>query len=77
MERRSGGNGHFPLGLFGWRGTTWRGLTDEEHADFNEEKACRLMAKYPALVKRPVFELDGGGGVGFKEEQKTKILNSG
>ncbi len=35
------------------------------------------MAKYPALVERPVFELDGGGGVGFKEEQKTKILNSG
>jgi len=37
----------------------WKKLDDAERADVDEAKALHLMARSPALIKRPV--LDAGG----------------
>lgn len=62
--------------LLNRRGTTWRGLAADEKDNINEVLARKLMAKYPALIKRPVFELDDAVIVGFKDDQKSLILKS-
>ncbi|NVD45243.1 ArsC family reductase [Qipengyuania atrilutea] len=40
--------------LLNRRGTTYRKLPDDEKADVDREKALRLMAEHPSLIKRPV-----------------------
>ncbi|MEC9346425.1 MAG: ArsC/Spx/MgsR family protein [Pseudomonadota bacterium] len=43
-------------GLLNRRGTTWRGLSDEEKARADAPGGvAALCAAYPALIKRPVF----------------------
>ena len=59
--------------LLNRRGTTWRGLGDDEKADVDEAKAVRLMAEHPALIKRPVIEGPHGVSVGYTDEVK-KLL---
>jgi Spx/MgsR family transcriptional regulator len=52
--------------------TTWRALGDAEKASLNEAKAVALMAKYPALIKRPLIALDNGAVlVGWTAEAKA------
>ncbi len=63
--------------LLNRRGTTWRGLNESEKESIDEARALKLMAIHPALIKRPVFDLDGTVIVGFKEEQKSILSNSG
>lgn len=59
------------------RGTTWRGLADKDRDGVDEARAVALMVEHPALIKRPVFEVDGSklGGkivIGFgAAEQKA------
>lgn len=57
------------------RSTTWRGLSDADKADIDDEKAKRLMAEHPTLIKRPVFEVGGDVHVGFSDTVQ-KALNS-
>jgi arsenate reductase len=59
--------------LLNRRGTTWRGLDDADKDGVTEAKAADLMAAYPALIKRPVFEIGSGVVVGFKDEQKAAL----
>lgn len=59
--------------LLNKRGTTWRGLDDTEKESADETTAAGLMATYPALIKRPVFEADGRVIVGFKDEQQRLL----
>jgi len=41
--------------LLNTRSTTWRGLSDAEKSDMNENKALALMTEHPTLIKRPVI----------------------
>ena len=42
--------------LLNTRGLMWRKLTDDERADVDEARALALMARHPALIKRPVLD---------------------
>ena len=59
--------------LLNKRGTTWRKLSENEKVDLNDEKISLLMLKYPALIKRPVFEIGNKLVIGYKEEQKKAL----
>lgn len=41
--------------------TTWRGLSETER----ERPAAELLARHPALMKRPVIRADGAFHLGF------------
>ena len=46
------------------RGTTWRGLSDEDKA----REAIDLVAAYPMVMKRPLIEEDGRFTVGWPRD---------
>jgi arsenate reductase len=60
--------------LLNTRGLMWRKLTDDERVAVDEQKALKLMAQYPSLIKRPV--LDSGSEIllGFSPESYAKAL---
>ena len=62
--------------LLNKRGTTWRGLGDAVKESTNESTAAALMAAHPALIKRPVFKMNGRVVVGFRDEQR-RLLEDG
>ena len=62
--------------LLNKRGTTWRGLGDAVKESTNESIIAALMAAHPALIKRPVFEMNGRVVVGFRDEQR-RLLEDG
>ena len=72
--------GEVPLDtLLNRRGTTWRGLPDDTRtavADTaNPSAAIALMIDKPAVIKRPVLEVDGRvARVGFSAAQYQEIL---
>ncbi|MET0279848.1 MAG: ArsC family reductase [Steroidobacteraceae bacterium] len=49
-------------------GTTFRRLSDTERAGLDAPRAIGLMLAQPALIKRPVLDIDGRLLVGFKSE---------
>jgi Spx/MgsR family transcriptional regulator len=51
--------------LINRRGTTWRQLPDDQKLDMDNDKALALVLENPALIKRPVFEIDCSVMVGF------------
>ncbi len=56
--------------------TTWRGLGDEEKVTAmgaGGAGAADLLVAYPALIKRPVFEIGDQVIVGFKAAQQTAL----
>ncbi len=56
------------------RSTTWRSLSDKEKASTGAALTELLLA-HPTLVKRPVFERDGGVlAVGFKADALRSAL---
>lgn len=58
--------------------TTWRGLPKSETGNTSEAQALNLMAAHPALIKRPVFDMDGGAVVvGFRDPQKAVLKKAG
>lgn len=59
--------------LLNRRGTTWRGLDEDDKADVDQAKAVRLMAEHPALIKRPVIEGPHGVTVGFTDAIKSRL----
>jgi Spx/MgsR family transcriptional regulator len=46
-------------------GTTFRGLPEADKTGLDEAKAIRLMVAQPAMIKRPVLDVDGALVVGF------------
>ena len=60
--------------LLNTRGLMWRKLSEEERANVDEAKALALMAQYPALIKRPVLEMDGKLLVGFSEASYEELF---
>ena len=54
------------------RSTTWRRLDTAERA----RPVPALLARYPALMKRPVIEWDGNTFLGWGEETRNILLKS-
>ena len=54
--------------LLNTRGLMWKKLSDDERAAVDEQKAIKLMAQYPALIKRPVLDTGKKLLVGFSPE---------
>ncbi len=54
--------------LLNTRGLMWKKLSDDERAAIDEQKALKLMAQYPALIKRPVLDTGSKLLVGFSPE---------
>jgi arsenate reductase len=50
-------------------GTTFRALPEADREGLDAGKAVRLMLAQPAMIKRPVLDLDGRLLVGFKPDQ--------
>jgi arsenate reductase len=61
--------------LINRRGTTWRNLSGEEKDGLTERKAIELMLAHPAVIKRPVLDIDTSRVVGFIEADYKKIFN--
>ncbi|MFK8067617.1 MAG: ArsC family reductase [Gammaproteobacteria bacterium] len=61
--------------LLNKRGTTWRKLDESDQADLDAEKACALMVKHPALIKRPVLVTADEIIVGFKPEEYARLID--
>ena len=54
--------------LLNRRGTTFRGLSEDDKAHIDHAKAVELMLAHPSLIKRPVVVADDGKvTVGFSE----------
>ena len=68
--------------LLGWetllnrRGTTWRSLSEAQRSKFSDApSAVSAMLAHPALIKRPVLEINGKIHVGFKPDAYATLLN--
>ena len=60
--------------LLNTRGLMWKKLSDDERAAVDEQKALKLMAQYPALIKRPVLDTGKALLVGFAPESYAEKL---
>ena len=60
--------------LLNTRSTTWRGLTENEKADMDEDKALTLMNKHRALIKRPVIVWGREVFVSWSKEVQSALL---
>lgn len=60
--------------LLNTRGLMWKKLSEAERADVDEAKALKLMAQYPALIKRPVLDTGHTLLVGFDPDIYSKNL---
>ncbi len=60
--------------LLNKRGLMWKKLTEEERTAVDAEKALKLMAQYPALIKRPVLDTGSKLLIGFSPENYTEQL---
>ena len=59
--------------LLNRRGTTWRGLGEAEKAVAGASDAIALMAKHPALMKRPIFDDGTMVVVGFTPDCQKRV----
>ena len=57
------------------RGTTWRKLDSQVQATTNRDNVTTLLVEYPAMIKRPVLDIDGTITIGFKPDLYQKIFN--
>jgi arsenate reductase len=60
--------------LLNTRGLMWKKLSDEERSTVDAAKALKLMAQYPALIKRPVLDTGRELLVGFAPETYAEKL---
>jgi len=61
------------LTLLNKRGTTWRKLPDNQKDNLNEKEIIELLLEYPAMIKRPVFDLGAVRHVGFSQKDQEEI----
>jgi arsenate reductase len=55
------------------RGTTWRGLTDAQKIDSSDDDYIDLLVEYPAIIKRPVFDVGDRILVGFTDSTRAEL----
>ncbi|GBL03116.1 ArsC family reductase [Glaciecola sp. KUL10] len=62
------------------RGTTFRQLSDEQKNTLNKENAIALMIEMPAMIKRPILQINENNNqqfyLGFKPAQYEDIFKS-
>jgi len=62
--------------LLNRRGTTWRGMPETQRKKVADETSAVIaMLTHPALIKRPVLEINGKVHVGFKADEYASLLN--
>ena len=61
--------------LLNTRGLMWKKLSDEDRAAVDEQKALKLMAQYPSLIKRPVLDTGKDLLVGFSAASYTCLVD--
>ena len=57
------------------RGTTWRKLDAAIQDTVNRDNLAALLAEHPAMIKRPVLDIDGDISIGFKPDLYQSIFN--
>jgi len=57
------------------RGTTWRKLDSSIQEATNSDNVAALLVEHPAMIKRPVLDVEGVINIGFKAEQYQTIFN--
>jgi Spx/MgsR family transcriptional regulator len=55
--------------------TSWRQLTEEQRADPDRDKACRLMLAAPTLIKRPILDTGTELTLGFKADRYAALFS--
>ncbi len=59
------------------RSTTWRQLPPAHRApDMTPSETLALLGEYPALLKRPVMEIDDRVFIGFNDTVKAEITRA-
>lgn len=58
------------------RGTTWRKLDLNIQQQVDEHNVAELLLEHPAMIKRPVLDIDGTITIGFKADNYSEIFNS-
>ena len=63
--------------LLNRRGTTWRKLPEEIRDNINRKSAISLLLQHPAMIKRPLLELDDGEKLllGFSEKTYNELIS--
>lgn len=56
------------------RGTTYRALPDEQKASLDAQSAFELLMEQPAMIKRPLLEVDGQRVLGFNNALYTELF---
>ncbi|MDK1286690.1 ArsC family reductase [Pseudoalteromonas umbrosa] len=56
------------------RGTTYRALSDEQKQTLDEASAKQYMLDAPAMIKRPILQVDTELHIGFKAAQYQEIF---
>ena len=59
--------------LINKRGTTWRKLPESIRSSMDEIVAIDLMKSQPAIIVRPIFQIDEKWIIGFSEAALLKI----
>jgi arsenate reductase len=62
--------------LLNTRGTTYRALPDDAKANLDQTKAMALMLAQPALIKRPLLDINGKFHLGFSQDLYLQLLKS-
>ncbi len=57
------------------RGTTWRKLDSATQESTNAGNVTTLLLEHPAMIKRPVLDVDGVITIGFKADHYQTIFN--
>lgn len=55
------------------KSTTWRQMSEAERAVSGDQQVVDLIVRHPALLKRPVIDLDGLFIVGFGAAQQAEL----
>ena len=56
------------------RGTTWRKLDSSIQENTNRDNVVALLMEHPAMIKRPVLDVDGTISIGFKADNYQSIF---
>lgn len=60
--------------LLNTRSTTWRGLSEAEKANVTDDKALKLLAAHPTLIKRPVIDNGDRVTAGWSKAEQAEYL---
>ena len=60
--------------LLNRRSTTWRQLSEDARSGLTDKTAVDLLLTHPALLKRPLLDVDGALRAGFDEAAWTQAL---